>query len=447
MTLDAASARQAPGLLLTTVGLLGFAAFAILEYADHRLYAWAIDLWSFHPASKPFFDLDAPLAWIRDWRAGLDVYRHAPPDAHGWMANYSPLLLRLPLPWSTPDSTPLYGPILDVLFLLTLALLPRPRTRTDAAAMLLALLSPLCVFALERGNLDLLMFALVALGVAGLEGGLPARVAAYGAILAAALLKLYPAVALLLLLRERRAVFLPIATVLAALLALFVLVYHDELRLMAANLPITSPFGDIFAALQLPTGFVFFEHALRGMGRVYDELDEVAFVGSVAVLDGVALICALRISRSPALRQALASLSGRESICLTVGAAIMTGCFFTGANVGYRAVHLLFVLPGMLALARLADQTRLARRMRALIAGSLLLMWSPPFLRLILHVAGRFWIVGVGMTIHPISGLIGGGGFWLLREAMWWTLMIFLLAVVIRTIETSPLWASAPSTR
>jgi hypothetical protein len=40
---------------------------------------------------------------------------------------------------------------------------------------------------------------------------------------------------------------------------------------------------------------------------------------------------------------------------LLIGAALIGGCFFTVSSNGYRGIHLLFMLPGLLAMAREAD--------------------------------------------------------------------------------------------
>ncbi len=40
-----------------------------------------------------------------------------------------------------------------------------------------------------------------------------------------------------------------------------------------------------------------------------------------------------------------------ERVFLTIGAALMVGCFLAGQSVSYRAIHLLFVLPALLTLS------------------------------------------------------------------------------------------------
>jgi len=433
-----------PNLLLPAIGLLALAAAVILAVADRDVYEWLADLWSFNRAIIPFADMDGPLAWIRCWRQGVDVYSATPCDVIDRAMNYSPLLLRLPLPWVHPESTAVYALSLDTLFLVSLAVLPRPRFGVDAVPMLVALFSPFCVFGLERANLDLLMFAMAALAVLCLERGLTIRVVGYAAIVAAGLLKFYPWILLFLLLRERRTVFLLLSAVFAVILVAFILRYHVELQRMLDNMPPPLFFDDNFGSSLAPYGLVAIALALHGQPNQLGAAEFAVFVASKAGLYGAALIGSLRLSRSAALQRAIARLSVREATCLAVGAALMSGCFFVAPSIGYRAVHLLFALPGMLALARVADGAAFARLVRCTIGATLVLFWSLLVQRLIAATFGPFWSLA-GISVHPLGALFAGTGFWLLREGLWWWLMTFLLSVVARTVLDSRVWRDTTS--
>src|SRR5215472_13024945 len=60
-----------------------------------------------------------------------------------------------------------------------------------------------------------------------------------------------------------------------------------------------------------------------------------------------------RMVRWRNLRSAFTRLPASEKMFLLIGAALIGGCFFAGANNGYRGIHLLFTLPGLLAMARM----------------------------------------------------------------------------------------------
>ena len=434
----AAPARPGPNLALVAVGLAVFAGFVALFLADRAAYGRLIDLWSFRPFRSPFVDAGGIAAQIRCWRLGVDVYAANPCDVLQRTHNYSPLWLRLPLPasWVGAEATPVVGVILDTLFLLSLAVLPRPRRRADAAPLLLALVSPFSVFAMERGNADLLMFALVAVAVACLGGRGPIRLGAYAAIMLAGLLKFYPCVLLAFLLRERPALFALLLGVCVAILGAFVWTYHVELVRVAAVIPTPTFADDGFGAAQVPTGLVVIEHFFFPAAWRSDALEATTWLIGTVALYAVAVAVALRIGGDATMAEALRRLSPREATCLGAGALVVAGCFFAGASVGYRAVFLLFTLPGLLALGHVASGAGVSRVARRAVAAALLVMWCLPVQRIFNANFGRIWRPDDLATVPwgtPIPGIV----LWLAREALWWFLVMLLLGVLIHMLRDS----------
>jgi len=85
--------------------------------------------------------------------------------------------------------------------------------------------------------------------------------------------------------------------------------------------------------------------AHRGLGA------QLPFTAVKLLLIVAAILIAFFLVRRPATSRALKVLSPRELHCLVAGSLIICFCFFLGANVGYRAIFLLFVLPGLFAAA------------------------------------------------------------------------------------------------
>jgi hypothetical protein len=158
---------------------------------------------------------------------------------------------------------------------------------------------------------------------------------------------------------------------------------------------------------------------------------------SMLTLWGAALIGAVRLAGSTVLQRAVRSLSPHEALCLTAGAALMSADFFVRTSTGYRAVLLLFALPGLLAMGRVAASGRFTAFLRWTVAAALVVMWSLPVQRLIRDAFGRYW-TPEGVIAHPLGTLLPGAGFWLLREALWWWLMTVLLAIALRAVFDSP---------
>jgi hypothetical protein len=100
--------------------------------------------------------------------------------------------------------------------------------------------------------------------------------------------------------------------------------------------------------------------------------------------------------RLGAARRTLAGLDAARAAYLVAGAAVTVLCFYAAQNVYYRAMFLILTIPG------------LARR-RALLAAVLLLLWEAV----------------------PRAACGGWVGFWLLREGLWWWVIVELGAVVL----------------
>jgi hypothetical protein len=312
---------------------------------------------------------------------------------------YSPLVL-----WASAfnlgtSDTGAAGLILDGLFLLSLAALPAPRGRPGMALMLLGVLSTMVVFALERANIDPFIFALAALaGVLLLRVSL-VRFLAYPLIVAAALIKFYPAVLLALGLRERPRVFAIIAATSISVLALFTAAYYTELGVALANVPVGKNFTDLFGAPNLPQGLATLFPALPFRPGV------LRIVLYLAAASGAAAIAS-----SPGLRASCRRLPPAEAVFLAIGAWLVAGCFLAGQNIGYRGIFLLFVLPGLWGLAQAAKDGFGRALFQSAIGLILFLMWGEFFRHLVDNLA-------------PAPGPFL---FWLAREIAWWVVVSLL---------------------
>ncbi|HQT47699.1 MAG TPA: hypothetical protein PLY97_10800, partial [Acidocella sp.] len=90
------------------------------------------------------------------------------------------------------------------------------------------------------------------------------------------------------------------------------------------------------------------------------------------------------------------------------GAAATVFCFYAAQNVYYRAIFILFTLPGLWQLTRGPDATRA----RGMLAVLFLLLWE-----------------AIPRDLLAASGY--ATGFWLMREILWWWLVIQLGALLL----------------
>ncbi len=384
-----------PGLAAGT-----FVLFALLYAADRPVYFLLLNAIHAHPFPDPFLDTRFVTAQVECWRRGIDVYARNPCDPLGRTLDYSPLWLRLPFLGRSDAWTPVFGLVIDGLFLVALFRMPWAVAGAfEPVVAIAAVLSWATLFAAERGNTDLLMFAAAVLFADLGRGSTRARTAGILLVLAVGLLKFFPLTLLLLLVRERPRRMWPLGGFCALVLLLFAVGFHAELARIGGNMA-NGLFGDMFGARSLPFGVPLLLGA-RGTlpGRVL-------FV----VLTGACVGAAVLWGRDPALRRLLDRLEAPARMLLLVGAVLSVGCFFGHQNIGYRAVLLLLlVLPGLFGLLREASDRRARLMLRATMALVVLVLWDgiisrsrPGWFAMQL---GWWWIVCVLLTIAV--GLLG----------------------------------------
>jgi len=369
----------------------------------------------------PFFDVHAITSAIECARAGVDVIAANPCDAGARPHTYSPLWLRaaaLPVTraWSLPA-----GMVLVMAFLASLFLLPWPRDLFSIVVGVAAMASSAVVFALERANNDLLVFALVAGALWTGHAGLALRMLGYAGLVAAGLLKFYPLTALVLLARERLPVALAVGMACLLVVALaFVPVADDTLRAMRnipANIFATDAFGAANAVRGVPVGLAHYGVQLPWLGPVL-----------MAGLLVYALSISVRLGRGWRIAEDVQVLPTAERDGLLAGGVLVAACFLTAHNIYYRAILLLLLLPGLLRLARIAKGRAERPIYVAAIGVILFLLWSPA-IRMPLAENSGGWIVGVVL-----------GSFDVAREAAWWWLTALLGILAWSALRTMPAW-------
>lgn len=403
--------RWFPALVATTL----FAAMAAL-FATGQIHLYrailtdcGVAVWPF-----PFLDTDTFLSAVRCLNKGVDVYVANPCDPLQRVYDYSPAWMVLTVfPMTIGWLTPI-GLLIDAGFLLALALLPAGRTGRDTALITLGVVSSATAFALERGNNDLVLFALGAGAAALIVRSEKARWVGYGLIQLAGLLKYYPMAVMAVVARERPARFVAVAAASVVVTALFILGTWHDLHRALALIPTGFYGGDMFGSVEIGGGL---------------QLKLGLPAGSATIIRLVACLLALVIATRLALRtdtvEALNRLTDRERTFFLIGALLILGCFFTAQNIGYRVIHLILALPALTVLCR----TGLPFRFRAALPIALILLWAQGWRsaaeRLGWHLGGKNHSRAVWST-------------WAIREPLWWWLVIILLSLVIATFLASP---------
>ena len=379
-----------------------FAAFAAMWLGGLRHIYMSLLTGIGVPAFRfPFLDTQAVLAAIQCRRAGINVYLIDPCDALGRIHVYSPLWLRADVLPVTTQWTPWVGLGLVALFLASLALLPQAPGRFGGLLMATASVSPPVLFAMERGNIDLLMFAFAA--TRPWRWNPTCRAIGYLLTLLAAALKYYPVVVLVLALRERPFKAAAVLLGSAALLGTAVLLDLHEVLHALRLVPQPSFFAPGFGARDLPYGLA------------------VLFGWPPAAAAGLLLALVLAMVSggwllARGLRPSLAALPDDSAAFLLVGAALIVGCFLTAQSIQYRDILMLFLLPGLVSLSNAGGR---AGKLFGYTLGVLMAI---------------LWLMTVWWISPSLRAVL-----WALKEAGWWWLATMCSAVVWNAVQTSPL--------
>jgi hypothetical protein len=407
--------------------LLLLAAVAGLCWLDRDLYLSVMRAWMVHPMPNPFADTAFITAQLECWRTGVDVYVTNPCDPFGRIMVYSPLWLRL---WFLPGGQAATVPLgfsLILGFIFSLGVLPRVRGKAGMFALLLAIASPATVFAAERGNVDLLVFALAAVAILCADRASPARLTAYAPILAAALLKFYPFAMFALIVRERPRVATVLEMGTLAVTAAFIWIWHGELALALRNIPRPEYGFDAVGGRRLAEALVVLAARISGLVHaghgwpIYDfHARPLAIMATFAALLGAAGAAAWTLTRGQRPENAFRALNTRETLCLVIGAALFCGCFALGASYDYREIVLLFAIP---ALARFSRDKALAWPMRWALWATVALMWNAVSIDRANQAFGA-----MDGDKWPVPTFI----VWLAGEGLaWWVFTILLAALLL----------------
>lgn len=421
--------------LVPGIGIGLVVLFGLLFFVDHNAYQSLLAAWMLHPFPHPFIDWEYFPAAAECWSRGIDVYSGTPcyDIAPMYKMSYSPLWLRLSFLPTDPVGVAVFGLIWVVLFWVMQVYLPPPRTHSEIRLTLLVALSSLTAFALERANVDTIIFSLALLGANLWLGSLRLRLLAYAVFLLAGLLKFYPLILLLLVVRERPRIFLLVAgTTTLTLIAAASQVYR-ELIAASQNIPIGSYFTDLFGAVNLPFGLpVLAGYIASKLGSPSASVGSFTWISKPLYLSlaTAAVAMAVVLASRVWMQRGITSLPPLRKALLLVGAALLCGCFFAGQSVGYRGVFLILVLPGLFELRRTLPAVG-ARCMQSVLYCVVFVAW----VLTIEFISKRFKLTrGYDLDLDGF-GLL----HWFLHELCWWFIITVLLAILMTFVVQSPM--------
>jgi hypothetical protein len=297
--------------------------------------------WGITTTRPDFADARGITAAIESHRLGWDPLVENPRDPFGRPFNYPRVWLGLSRLGIDQSHTAIIGHGLICLFLLGLLIFAPPDLDWLGFGLLLPVaFSPASVLAMERGNSDLLMFFLMAIGIAGVAARRPScKLVGVASVFLGFVLKLYPLFGFAMLLEEpgrklvRRTLWIPVAA------GLYVFLIRHDLLLIYQSTP---------KATGLSYGMNVLWMELAEHGRNLGIAARLLAWTGVAVAAGLAWVGHRRGTKD--LREI--PTGNKSMVAFRAGAGVYLGTFLLGNNWDYRLVFLIFTLPLLAAMIR-----------------------------------------------------------------------------------------------
>ena len=310
---------------------------------------WDVDIWPWLGVpSGPsiFFDARNVAAAVECSRLGHDPLVDNPCDPWARVMFYPRVWLVLRWTGLEQRHTLLFGVVVITVFLVLLLLVLGRLSVVEGVVVAAAVCSPAVMFAVERANMDLVVFSGLALSaLVWRRGSARAEFVAVGLVLLMAVAKLYPAVALLAFLPTRRR-----STRVAAAVALLVFVlYAVATREDVATISSTATQGQYYSyGARILLGELY--HGVLGEQWGGSRALAQVMVLLAAVVLGLALWLWLRHrSRRSAEGEPFPEMpETSDLIAFRMGALVYVGTFVAGNSFDYRLVFLLLTLPYLL---------------------------------------------------------------------------------------------------
>jgi hypothetical protein len=307
---------------------------------------WDVDIWpSLGVPAGPslFFDARNVAAAAECSRLGYDPLVDNPCDPWGRAMFYPRVWLVLRGIGLEQRHTLLFGAVIVTVFVLLLLLLLPRLSVVEGIVVAAAACSPAVMFAVERANMDLLIFSGLALAaVVWRRGSATAEYVSVGIVLLMAVAKLYPALALLAFFPARRR-----GTRAAAGAALLLFVAYA-----------LATYDDVATISRTATQGQHYSYGARILlGRLYHGVVGDQWGGSRTLAQGLVLLAAVTLGlglwlwlrhRSHRSREDAPLPETSDLIAFRMGALIYVGSFLVGNSFDYRLVFLLLVLPRLL---------------------------------------------------------------------------------------------------
>lgn len=426
----AGSCRRTDWRVLLVLGFLGLAGLlvGVTQATSYKNTQALLQVWGVPALGDSFMDLRIVAAWIDLEQAGLDsrsnttqINLPSGTKTDSVVRDYPPFVLLLGKAGLSQNSAPLWGWGLVVLYLVSICVLAGKLSLKDALLWSLFVFSPLSILVLERANFDSVVFALLVLALLLVRRPFLAVLP----ILAAAVLKLFPIVAIAAFFAKFEKKSVAAGIVALAAFGGYLLWISQELAMITGSF--ATRISTCFGARVIPNLLLYHEviaeSSAPALGFALKSLAILLAAGSF--ITGFWLV-----SRNRAKSEVLIPpLTDRSESGALMGIAVFCAMFFTGPQMDYKWIFLLLALPAILEWRKSTGPCRTLAGvwiLLALIFSYWTLFSGETSLRNALLKQGIGWalycvscvVFGTIVSIrllsnrsHPIPGAVGRGVF------------------------------------
>jgi hypothetical protein len=334
--------RDRDGRILAAVAL---ACYFLLVGLPRAL--WGVNIWpnlGVPAAPTLFFDTRVVTAGLECRRLGWDPLTNNPCDPMARPLNYPRIWLLLRWLGLNQSHTDLLGVIFVAAFLFALALLVGRLTLGEGVVGAVALCSPAVMFGIERGNTDLVVFALLAWAIiVWRRAGAHSPTMSPLITLFAAILKIFPLFALpaYVVIRRRHAAVAALIGI--GVFVLYAFVFRHDFSANFRTTPQSQYY--MFGARILPS--TVYHYLVAGHWAASPIVKQL-----IAVIPIVVALPILWLAGRRRLPDSDLAASEWRRLSFFMGALLFLGPFALGNSWDYRLVFTLLMLPQLFAWAR-----------------------------------------------------------------------------------------------
>lgn len=379
-------------LLLLVVGIMTILGlFVSLGYER----TWRI--WNIPVMQPAFYDLRLITGGAESYAEGYDPAFENPYDPEQRLFNYPRIWYLVLATGIDQQDTLLIGILLTLGFFICLTTLRGEFELITAIVMALVIFSPAVLLGIERGNVDLAIFILLALALWGID---ISKTLSLLVLLFAVVLKLYPILGVGYLLDENKhSVKYTIVGILAS--AAYVVFNWEDMMHIFSD---TQKGADVsYGVSVLPTKL------LPYLGNYHGTVKLVLYLIAI----GLILVLGYLAFRNK--DQIVADNSNQLSM-FRLGAGIYLGTFLLGNNWDYRLMFLIFAIPQIVGWAK--DHTGFTSLVAKIC---------------VVTIFASFWYLEI-WRISEYAGMAGRVVSFLLDECMNWALFAGLIYLYIKSL-------------